>query len=707
MARKEKFGKLVLLEEIEASLLGSDYRAAKLGPSGLEKIVTLLRLRPALSSNTEVARSLMDQVKLAAQLQNPNILRIFGIGKVESTYYITYEFVEGRSLQQVLERCRLEGYPFAVDHALLIASKVAAALEYVHARKTDAGARMFHGLLAPATVIVSYEGEVRLKSFGYWLSRVREGDVLLEAERRYLAPEQSGGRLGDARSDVFGLGAILFETLTGQPPAAGTEPADLVGSARLTSPSGDDDSVPKPLADILHKSLALDPQARFADVAEMRKAIDTLLFSGDFTPTTFNLAFFMHSLFREDVEREAKALKDEREASYAEYLAEDPGKHAHTPVPAKAASHAPDNKTEPFDPRSLGPARPEPSPEPDPVSPAAPEPVDPVPAAAQAHPPNASSPGISAKEAAGSFTFHKDEPKKSKTPALLGVAAVLLLAAGGIGYALFGRAPASPTTPPPTVPATLSADTIAAQQRVKELEEKLHALEAEKQAAEAKAADDAKIKLEAQAKAKGQEVDQAAVLKAEEEARQKTRKEQERKQQEELKRLEDQKRAEEARIAEERRRADETAAAQRLAAERAAAEQAAQAQVVQAPPPTTLPEPPSTTTAAAPAGLRPGTLVNLSDPGVIAPILERKPQLAYPPIALRQRVEGAVSLNVLVDERGTVTDTQVLSADGGKSGLSEAAADYAKRWKYRAATKDGVPVKVWTEVKVVFKLPPQ
>src|SRR6185295_572241 len=144
MARKEKFGKLVLLEEIEASLLGSDYRAAKLGPAGLEKIVTLLRIRPGLSTNTEVARSLMDQVKVAAQLQNPNILRIFGIGKVESTYYITYEFVEGRSLQQVLERCKLEGYPFAVDHALLIASKVAAALEYVHARKTDAGARMFH-----------------------------------------------------------------------------------------------------------------------------------------------------------------------------------------------------------------------------------------------------------------------------------------------------------------------------------------------------------------------------------------------------------------------------------------------------------------------------------------------------------------------------------------------------------------------------------
>ena len=196
-------------------------------------------------------------------------------------------------------------------------------------------------------------------------------------------------------------------------------------------------------------------------------------------------------------------------------------------------------------------------------------------------------------------------------------------------------------------------------------------------------------------------------LRAEEEARQKTRKEQERKQQEETKRLEDQKRAEEARIAEERRRAEETA-----------------------PPPSVRPrsEPPPSrprrwprrrprrlprrprrlpTTAAGPEALRPGTLVNLSDPGVIAPILEKKPPLAYPPIALRQRIEGTVALNVLVDERGNVADAQVLSTVGGKSGLPEAAADYARRWKYRAATKDGVPVKVWTEVKVVFKLPAQ
>src|SRR5207237_5677732 len=93
--------------------------------------------------------------------------------------------------------------------------------------------------------------------------------------------------------------------------------------ARLQSPTSDDDTLPKPIADILTRSLAKDPGQRFGEMQEMRKAIDTLLFSGDFTPTTFNLAFFMHSLFREDIDREGKQLKEEKEASYTEFLTDD------------------------------------------------------------------------------------------------------------------------------------------------------------------------------------------------------------------------------------------------------------------------------------------------------------------------------------------------------------------------------------------------
>ena len=117
--------------------LGTEYRAAKLGPTGFEKIVTVLRLTPALSANAEGVKLLMDQVKFAAQLQNPNIIKILGIGgKVGSPCWVSYEFFDGKNLKAVFNRCRQEGFPFSVDHALLVASKVSAARTRPH-RKSE------------------------------------------------------------------------------------------------------------------------------------------------------------------------------------------------------------------------------------------------------------------------------------------------------------------------------------------------------------------------------------------------------------------------------------------------------------------------------------------------------------------------------------------------------------------------------------------
>ncbi len=198
-------------------------------------------------------------------------------------------------------------------------------------------------------------------------------------------------------------------------------------------------------------------------------------------------------------------------------------------------------------------------------------------------------------------------------------------------------------------------------------------------------------------------MDPAALQKAQEEARRRAKDEQERRQQEELRRLADQKRAEEERLAEERRHAEEAArAADAAGAEQARieAERAAQAATATPPPTTQAPAPPATV-----AGLKPGTLVNLSDPGVIPPVVERAPAPVYPPIALRQHAEGAVELNVLVDEKGTVVDAQVVQGAPGRAGLNEAALDSVKRRRYRPATKDGVPVKVWMSVRVKFELP--
>ena len=674
MATREKFGKLVLLEESDATGLGPEYRAAKLGSAGLEKIVTILRLSPAISGNPEIARSLMDQAKVAAQLQSPHVLKIFGIGKVEQTYYISYEHTEGKSLRAILERCREEVFPLQIEHSLLIASKVCSALEYAHGRKSDTG-RYLHGLLTPAAILVSYDGEIRVKGFGYWTSRVKE--VLAPEELRYLAPEQRNGP-GEPRSDLFALGAILFEALTGHLPSPGAE-VEEVASARLASPQGDDDLVPAPVAEILRRSLASDPAARYPDVQDMRKALDTLLFSGDFSPTTFNLAFFMHSLYREDIEREAKRLKEDREASYLEFLTDEV---ARTPPPVRPASVSPPlARTEPLDARAIAARIP---PAPLPVAPPEAPPAGPAAAFAARPSLEGAGHGVTSKEAAAGFTFHKEEKKAKGIPLAVPLVLVLLLGGAAAYYFFMVRPQATPVPPPTAAPATLSAEALAAQGRIKELEDKLKALEEEKALAATRAADEARKKIEAQAAAQGQTVDPAAVEKAKEEARRKANADQDKRQQDELRRLEEQKKAEETRVAEEKRRADEQAKAEAAAASATPSPTEA--------PPSVIP-------------VKPGALVALTDAGVVPPVVDRQSQLVYPPIALRQRMDGTVELNVLVDEKGNVADVTVVTPAGGRTGLNEAAVENVKRRHYRPATRDGVPVRVWVPVRVRFELP--
>jgi TonB family protein len=541
---------------------------------------------------------------------------------------------------------------------------------------------------------VTYEGEVRVRGFGYWPSRVREAGGVDDADRRYLAPEQTTGGLGDTRSDTFGVGALLFEMLTGQPLFAegrdGGDPAAKVGRAKLWNPTTEDDALPKAIGEILHHALAGDPAARYGEIQEMRKAVDTLLFSGDFTPTTFNLAFFMHSLFRDDIERESRRLKEEREASYAEPLPED------TPTPPlvpAAVAAAPMAAASPGAAAVKPSAPPAPTPSttlplvPPPPRTAPPHRSEPHPVSAHAASAGAHGDpsGTTAKEAAGGFTFHKEKKEGRKTPSALvagGIAAAVVLVAAG-GWLVMRRS-ATPSTPAAPPPSTLSAEAAAAMQRVKELEERLKAIEDEKAAAEAKAAEEAKKRVEAQAAARGQKPDAAAVDRAQDEARRRSQAETDRKAQEERKRLEDEQRAAEARLAEERRRVEAEAA--RAAA--AATPIPVAAPVVDVPP-----------------ALKPGTLVNLSDAGVIAPVTQSAPALRYPPIAERQKVEGTVELNILVDEKGNVVEALLVTPAGGKSGLNEAAVDNVKRRRYRPATKDGVPVKVWFPVSVRFVLP--
>jgi TonB family protein len=727
MALREKFGRLVLLEETEAGPLGQEFRAARLGPAGLDRLVTVLRFSPAVSAHPDATKLLLLEARLAARISSPGLVRALGVGRVDPFFYLSSELVEGRTVSAILATCRAEGFPFAADHALMIASRAAVVLELLHARQDETGRGLFHGLVAPQHLAVAFDGDVKLKRLGLWPA-LRATGLLSPEQRAYLAPEQLTG-LGEPRSDVYALGLVLLEALSGTAPD-GSDPLGRLAAAHFTNAAGEKTPLPQPLAELLRRALGREPDERFQSVAEMRKAIDAVLFAGDFAPTTFDLAFFMHTLFREDVEREAQSLEEARSADYREFLTPE------APAAAPAAG-PPLVHTEPF-----VQSAPVPTEVPAPTLAEAPRPTEePLPpgprsvAADVAAPRQVSraSREAGAREAASRLALGSATPGPGVRRSLWLVLALVgaVVVGGGAGWVYFValRRPASRAASDPQA---------VADAHVRELEARIAQLEREKADAEAHAAEEAGRKVEQQAAAGGQAADPAAVARAQEEARQRARAEQERKQQEELTRLAEQKRAEQQRLAAEAAAkpaptptrppaptpppelhatpaplppASDGATAVAVPAGTMAPGPAGEVTAIGVPPSPQAQLPSPTPAAevgslATPPPNRPAA-VDPSDPAVKPPVLASEDQVPYPAKALSRRIAATVLVRALVDESGRVVEAAIVQSSNQRTeyGFDEAALKRVLGRHYRPARRNDVAVPIWVVVRVEFRPP--
>jgi TonB family protein len=640
----ERFGQYTLLERIAVGGMAEVWKARMRGVEGFQKTVAIKRILPHMTDNAEFVGMFIDEAKLAAQLTHPNIVHIYDLGKIGRDYYIAMEFVDGKDLRSLLNAGRRKGTPLPLELALLIAARLASALEYAH-RKRDFEDRelgLVHRDVSPQNVLLTYDGDVKLCDFGIAkaVSKASQTQMgALKGKLQYMSPEQAWGRPVDARSDLFSLGAVLFEMVTGErlfPGDSEMSVLETVRQGKTRSPRQVDPAIPREVDHIVSRAIAVDPQDRFQSAGEMKQRLGAAIAALAPSVGPTDLAAYIHQVFEPE-----PAERFEAAASPA------PAPAFWTEEPAVAA----------------------------PVVPFPEEPGEPVAAVAPL------------------VEVAVEEPGGSRSRTLLYAAIAALIVVAVVTFFALNRRRGAAAAPPP---AEASTGTPAAP------------------LAAANPAPGSPGQAAPQGAAPGQVP--AAAMPADVKAivdKQLAEKEQElrRRNEEKLKQLQQQ-------VADAKTASPPAPAAQLPPAETAPAPRPAipeAAPPAADPEPQREPEPPKAQEQApepapAPPSQEPETprakVGDLAVPGagVTPPQLVSFPKPGYPPMARKLRVEGVVAVSVLVDEDGQVQEVKMVEPIAQKVGLNEAALASARSARYRPATKDGVRVKMWTRLKIPFKL---
>ncbi|MCM3876414.1 MAG: protein kinase [Thermoanaerobaculia bacterium] len=679
------FGRYQLLQKIGAGGMAEVFKARMSGERGFEKIVAIKRIVPHMATNAEFVTMFVDEAKLAAQLNHNNITHIYDLGKVDAWHYIAMEYVEGKDLRTLLKLAKERTFPLPAELALFIASKIANALDYAHRRPAPDGSELnlVHRDVSPQNILLSDEGDIKLCDFGIAKAASKVSTTMsgaLKGKLQYMSPEQAWGKRVDRRSDIFSLGSVLYEMLTGAPLFGGDTDMSVLENVRegeVAPPTSRGATVPKRVDQILLKALAKNPQERYQNASEFEKDLHAVLYTYQPAPGPADLAIYMHRLL------EAPQASD-AEIDAAFDAARDMPRPTPSPAPAPAVPSKKGkglviSKTGEF-PRPA--SAPEPRPEPAPR--------------------RAVGERVAALPAAG-------ESRKSRTGLVagIGLAAVALLA-GGLFVTKdrwFGDRPSVTASAPRTEPAAVSASSAVPRESApppapepapaepakvidtRAVEAEARRLGAEREKALRDAAKPGTAGKPATASVPPAAVVGLAPVKAAEPPRP----------------------AEVPTAALKSAESVSTAVPVSRPPEPKPAEPVAEAPKSAAPPPVevSVPDPAPAIPVVSSAPVKEGDLVGPGD-GVVEPRLVRLGSMVNLPVQARQIKRGADGsigtpfLMALIDERGTVQEVRVLKPSNYKF-VDEAAVRSLKGATIQPATKDGVKVKMWKAFPITVK----
>ena len=290
--------------------MGALYLAC-VGDKGLERTCVIKTVLPHLADPEYIAR-FRDEAKVVVRLSHGNLVPVFDAGLVGNELYLAMDYVEGKDLRAVWNRCAKKGIAFPVDVAVYIVKELARGLHYAH---NFGGIKLVHRDVSPPNVLVAFSGETKLTDFGLASSTLKIEKTaagIIYGKVSYMSPEQARGDAIDGRTDIYAAGIILWELLTGRqlfPQNQGEGGSDLIERVRnpvIDPPSVRAPRVPAMLDQIVLRALAKNPDERYSSGEQFRADLTAFLASNrDYLATdAARVGAFMTDLFDEDIARE-------------------------------------------------------------------------------------------------------------------------------------------------------------------------------------------------------------------------------------------------------------------------------------------------------------------------------------------------------------------------------------------------------------------
>jgi hypothetical protein len=312
------FGKYLLLDRVNIGGMAEVWRAKTFGAGGFERIVAIKRILPNIAEDEEFITMFIDEAKITVQLNHANIAQIYELANLSNSYFIAMEYVSGKDMRAVFDRCRKRGEPAPIPLTCYVIAQSCEGLDYAHRAKDKQGREMgiVHRDVSPQNALISYDGEVKVIDFGIAKAAGKATKTqagILKGKFGYMSPEQIRGLPLDGRSDIFAIGVCLYEMLTGERLFVGDSDFSVLEKVRkveVLPPSHFNRKIPEQLEKIVMKALAKDVDDRYQHASELGEDLRGFMYSTGNAFTRKDLAAFMKATFAEDFEKEKNRLQE-------------------------------------------------------------------------------------------------------------------------------------------------------------------------------------------------------------------------------------------------------------------------------------------------------------------------------------------------------------------------------------------------------------